>query len=172
MSLSGGVIEVVANDRESREDLVRVFSRDLLSSEFLKEKLPLRAYALDMLMSPFGFETDPADGIEEVRVKHLRLMPMDTTGERVVIECLRGTANTIWKMAEDRFGEANPLLGGWIITQAKLTIRFHPERGSRRGKTVPVTISMPSGCDLKDRTERERMIGDKYMRRWGMVRDV
>jgi hypothetical protein len=31
---------------------------------------------------------------------------------------------------------------------------------------------MPAGCDLKDRTERERMIGEKYLRRWGIVRDV
>jgi hypothetical protein len=31
---------------------------------------------------------------------------------------------------------------------------------------------MPHGCDLKDRTERERMIGEKYLRRWGIVRDI
>jgi hypothetical protein len=134
--------------------------------------VPLRAFRLDMLLRPFEFGTDPEDGIEAVRVNHVRLMPIDTVGERVVIECLRGATNTIWTMAEERFGETNPLLGAWIITQAKLTIRFHPEQGSRRGKTVPVTISMPSGCDLKDRTERERLIGDKYLRRWGIVRDV
>ena len=31
---------------------------------------------------------------------------------------------------------------------------------------------MPHGCDLKDRTERERMVGAKYLRRWGIVCDV
>lgn len=56
--------------------------------------------------------------------------------------------------------------------QHKLTIRFHPEAGSGRGKVLPMTITMPHGCDLKDRTERERMIGDKYLRRWGIVRDI
>jgi hypothetical protein len=75
-------------------------------------------------------------------------------------------------MAQERFGANNPLLGGWVVTQAKLTIRFHPEKGSGRGKTLPLTITMPHGCDLKDRTERERMIGDKYLRRWGIVQDV
>ena len=75
-------------------------------------------------------------------------------------------------MATERFGASSPLHGGWVITQAKFTIRFYPEPGTSRGKTLPLAITMPHGCDLKDRTERERLIGDKYLRRWGMLRDV
>ena len=167
-----GVIEVVANDRESREDLVRLFARDLLASEFGQERLPFRQFDLGMLRQPFSFPTDPDDGIEFVRVNHLRLMPIDTVGERVTLECMRQATRTIWQMAQERFNANNPLLGGWVVTQAKLTIRFRPEAGSARGKTLPLTITMPHGCDLKDRTERERMIGDKYLRRWGILRDV
>jgi hypothetical protein len=167
-----GVIEVVANDRESREDLVRLFARDLLATEFQQERLPWRQFDLRMLRQPFAFPTDPHDGIESVRVNHLRMMPIDTVGERVTFECMRQATQTIWQMAQERFGANNPLLGGWVVTQAKLTIRFHPEAGFRRGKTLPLTITMPHGCDLKDRTERERMIGDKYLRRWGIVRNV
>ncbi len=167
-----GVIEVVANDRESREDLVRLFARDLLATEFRQEKLPVRRFDLQGLLQPFGFSTDAGDGIASVRVNHLRLMPMDTVGERVTLECMRQATHTIWQMARERFGANNPLDGGWAVTQAKLTIRFQPEAGARRGKTLPLTITMPHGCDLKDRTERERMIGEKYLRRWGFVRDV
>ena len=47
-----------------------------------------------------------------------------------------------------------------------------PGKGSGRGKTLPLTITMPHGCNLKDQTEEERMIGDKYLRRWGIVQDV
>jgi hypothetical protein len=122
--------------------------------------------------APYDFPTDPEDGIESVRVNHLRLKPMDTEGERVTLECTRQASQTIWQMASNRFGNTNPLLGGWVVTQAKLTIRFHPEAGSRRGRTLPLTITMPHGCDLKDRTERERMVGEKYLRRWYIVRDV
>jgi hypothetical protein len=167
-----GVIEVVANDRESREDLVRLFARDLLATEFRQERLPLRQFDLRVLQRPYAFPTDPGDGIESVRVNHLRLMPVDTVGERATLECMRQATQTIWQMAQDRFGANNPLLGGWIVTQAKLTIRFHPEAGSRRGKTLPLTITMPHGCNLKDQTEREQMIGEKYLRRWGILRDV
>jgi hypothetical protein len=167
-----GVIEVVANDRESREDFVRLFARELLGSEFRQERLPLRRYDLGILMRPYDFPTDPQDGVESVRVNQLRLMPMDTVGERVTLECTRQASQTIWRMAADHFGSASPLLGGWVITQAKLTIRFHPESGSRGGRTLPLTVTMPHGCDLKDRTERERIIGEKYLRRWYIVKDV
>jgi hypothetical protein len=34
---------------------------------------------------------------------------------------------------------------------------------------LPITITTPHGCDLKERTDRERLIGDKYLPRWGLV---
>lgn len=167
-----GVIEVVANDRESREELVRFLARFLLDAEFGQERLPRRRYDLSILLQPFTFPTDPADGIESVRVNQLRLMPIDTVAERVTLECTRQTNRTIWEMARERFHDANPLLGAWVVTQAKLTIRFHPDAGSRRGKIMPLAITMPHGCDLKDRTDRERIVGNKYLRNWGILRDV
>ena len=167
-----GVIEVVANDRESREDMVRLMARDLLGIEFQQERLPFRRYDLSFLLRPFDFPTDLDDGIAAVEVKQLRLMPLDSVGERVTLECLRKADRTIWDMARDRFGGADPLAGGWVVTQAKLTIRFHPTGESRRGRTLPLTITMPHGCNLKDQTEREQMIGERYLRRWGILRDA
>ena len=167
-----GVIEVVANDRHNREDMVRLFVRDLLDTDFQKERLPFRKFDLSMLRQQFAFPTDPDDGIESVRVNLLRLKPLDTAAERVTLECMRQASQTIWEMSLDRFGPYDPLSGGWDITQVKLAIRFHPAAGSGRSKVLPLTITMPHGCDLKDRTERERMIGEKYLRRWGIVRDI
>ncbi|MDX9859292.1 MAG: hypothetical protein RBS99_00100 [Rhodospirillales bacterium] len=167
-----GVIEVVANDRESREDIVRFMARDLLGIEFQEERLPFRRYDLSVLLHPFDFPTDPADGIAAVEVRQLRLMPLDTVGERLTLECLRKAERTIWDMARDRFGEADPLSGGWVATQAKLSIRFHPTGESRRQRTLPLTITMPHGCNLKDQTEREQLIGERYLRRWGILRDA
>ena len=43
---------------------------------------------------------------------------------------------------------------------------------SRRGRTLPLTITMPHGCNLKDQTEREQLIGEKYLREWGILRDA
>jgi hypothetical protein len=32
-----------------------------------------------------------------------------------------------------------------------------------------LTITMPHGCNLKDQTEEEQLIGEKYLRRWGIL---
>jgi len=167
-----GVIEVVANDRESREDMVRFMARDLLGIAFQQERLPFRRYDLSVLLRPHDFPTDPADGIAAVEVKLLRLMPIDSVGERVTLECLRKADRSIWDMARERFGGADPLQGGWVATQVKLTIRFHPTGGSRRRRTLPLTITIPHGCNLKDQTEREQLIGEGYLRRWGILQDA
>lgn len=167
-----GVIEVVATERESREEIVRLMARDLLGIDYQNEKVPLRRYDLAILLRPFAFPTDPADGIESVEVKQLRLMPIDDVGERVTLECLRKADRTIWSMAADHFGAGDPLAGGWVATQAKLTIKFHPKGDAKRGRTLPLTITMPHGCNLKDQTEEEQLIGEKYLRRWGILRDA
>ena len=167
-----GVIEVVVQSRESREEMVRLMARDLLGRAFHGEKVPFRSYDLAVLLRPHEFPTDPEDGVDSVEVKQLRLMPIANVGERVTLECLRKADRTIWSMAAERFGSGNPLAGGWVATQTKLTIRFHPKGGARRGRTLPLTITMPHGCNLKERTEEEQLIGEKYLRRWGILRDV
>ena len=35
----------------------------------------------------------------------------------------------------------------------------------------PWQITWPHGCNLKDRTATEQMIGEKYLRRWGILVD-
>lgn len=167
-----GVIEVVGRDRESRQDMAGFLARHLLGIDFQQERLPFRQYDLSRLLTRHQFPTDPADGIESVKVSQLRLKPIDSDAERVTLECLRGSDRTIWDMAQERFGGADPLLGGWIATQTKLTIRFRPSGEARRGRTLPLTVTMPHGCNLKDQTEREQMIGEKYLRRWGILRDA
>jgi hypothetical protein len=167
-----GAIEAVSNRRQTRDELVRLFSRDLLQAEVTGEKPPLRRYDLQVLATHQRFPTDPEDGIESVRVALLRLMPLATTTERVTLECMATASTDIWQMSEGHFGSTDPLAGGWLITQAKLVIRFRPEAGSNRSRSLPVTISMPHGCDLKERTERERLIAATYLRRWGLVQDI
>jgi hypothetical protein len=166
-----GVIEVVANDRESRAEMAQFLARDLLGIDFQGEKVPFREYDLSMLLNPFSFPTDLEDGIERVDVRQLRLMPLDAIGERVTLECTSKADRTIWSMAADRFGMGNPLGGGWVVTQAKLVIKFYPKGDARRGRTLPLTITYPHGCNLKDQTEAEQKIGEIYLRRWGILVD-
>ena len=169
---TSGAVEVVAKDRESRDDLVRFMARDLMGIDLKSNKLPFRKFTLDALMRRCSFQPDAEDGIKSVAVRSLRLMPIDDAAERVTLECSHGAERTVWDMAEERFGSANPLLAGYVCTQAQLTIKFHPKKGSNRGKTMQLVITMPHGCNLKDQTSQEQMIGEKYLRRWQLLQDA
>ncbi len=139
-----GSLEVVANEKEAREDLASLFCSELLSSPFSQEKLKPRRYDLDVLKTEQGFPVDAEDRIDTVRVSMLRLMPMDTAEERLVLETLSGAKKTVWQMAES-LGPGDPLRGSWVITQARLSIKFEPENGRGRGQTLPITRFRPCG---------------------------
>ena len=179
-----GVIEVVANTLEDRKDLTRLMARDLLGIKFDEKPIPLREYDLSILLKPFDFSTEPADGIEGVTVKELRFMDLGDPKERVTLELMSGADRTIWEMARHRigldigdgmagayapaaFGEAPE----WLITRARFTIKFRPGPEGGRGKSLTLTVTMPNGCDLKDMTPQERLIGEKYLRLWGILKD-
>jgi hypothetical protein len=167
-----GSIEVVAGDGRSREEFVRLFAETFLAIRFESKSLPVLSYDLEILRHPFNFPTEPHDGIESVRITSLRLMPLNTASQRVTLECMRNEAGSIWEMSTSRFGANDPLAGGWLITQVKFTITFRGATGSGRPKKLPVTITMPHQCNLKDRTDRERIIGEKYLRRWRLLHDL
>ena len=71
-----GVIEVVANVKETRQAFVQYFAESLLGIELGSDRLPLRRYDLTALSRPYYFPTDPQDGVESVRVK-LEDTPVD-----------------------------------------------------------------------------------------------
>jgi hypothetical protein len=167
-----GSVEVVAREKDSHPVLARTFAELMLGTQSGHTPLPLKEYDLDILLRPYEFPTDAEDGIESVRVTELRLMPLDSDGDRITLECARRAPHTIWDMAGRHFGGHDPLTGGWIPTKAKIVIRFQPSAESRRGKVLPVTVAMPNGCDLKDRTVHENIIGLKYLQRWQLVKDV
>ena len=109
-------------------------------------------------------------------------MELGERGERITLESMSGAERTIWEMAEERIGLD---IGGsghilpiaseapeWVITRARFTIRFHPGPIGGRGRSLTLTVTMPHGCSLKDMTPHERLIGEKYLRRWGILNDT
>lgn len=169
---ASGVIEIVAQARETREEMVRLFADHVLRAPFEGQRIPIRQYDLSRLREPFDFPTDPEDNIESVRVTLMRLMPYDVQGQRFTVESMRTSDETVWQMAAAGMKGQEHGIEGYMITQVRFTIRFRAVPGVRGGRTLPVTITMPKGCDLKDRTERERLVGEKYLRRWKLLRDV
>ena len=168
----GGVVECVASDRETREELLRGMARDLMGIDLKGNRLPFKKYRLEGLLKPHSFPTDDADGIASVEVRSLRLMPMDDQTERVFLETAAKSTRTIWEMARSHFGATDPLAGGFVCTQARLAIGFHPAKSGGRGKVISLVITMPHSCNLGDHTAREQMIGEKYLQTWKLLQDA
>jgi len=179
-----GVIEVVASNRDDRLEVTRYMARHLLGIDFEDRHVPFREYDLGVLLKPFDFPSDMEDGIESVTVKELRLMDLGDPKERVTLEVLPGCERTIWDMARRRIGlglgsgmpgvfsEARAAdVASWIVTRARFTIRFRAAREGGRAKSLTLIVTMPHGCNLKDMTPYERLIGEKYLRRWGILKD-
>jgi len=169
-----GVIEVVAGDKDVREVMAGFMGRHLLGIDFKGDKLPARQYDLGVLMEPFGFPTDAAapvgQVIERVQVRELRFQPLDLPGQRVTLECDESGGETIWDMADRHIGPAALRCADWVITRARLVVRFAPHGKSRSGKNLNLTITVPHGCNLKSMTDRERLVGEKYLREWGILK--
>ena len=166
-----GALEVVANDKVTRQEIVKGAVQHLLGIEFKDNRLPLRSYDLSVLLKPFDFPVDEEDGIEGVEVRELRLMPIDDNGRRVTLENLARAGGTIWSMADDMFADLSPLRDGFVITRAKIAVKLARRPAEDRRRTLTLTITWPHGCDLKDRTATEQMIGEKYLRRWEILVD-
>lgn len=166
-----GEIEVIAQGKEQRETVARIFSETLLGTEIDAVRLPLKKYDISSLIAPRVFPTDPEDGIESVTVISLTLKPMDGEG-RITFDYLSKYSSSIYARVNEWFQQHDPLKGGFFLTQAKIVVKFHPTEGEKRGKSLPVKITMPNRCDLKSRTERERLIGEKYLARWKLVKEV
>ena len=171
-SPDSGVIEVVASGRERRDNIAKAFTQDLLKQPIEAEQVPLRRYDLQPLMQQPNLDTDPEDGIESVEVVMIKLKDLGGQG-RLTLEVPACSYMNLYDYAREFFGDCNPLIAGCFVPmQAKLSIRFRPENGAKRGKVLPVKISMPNGCDLRSRTDRERLIGEKYLGRWGLLEDT
>ncbi len=167
-----GVIEVVGLDAKSRSPLVRLFAEVLLRQEILGIRLPMRQYDLSSLMQPRTFPTDPEDGIASVKVLRLEIQLKKYPGLWMALRRRRDIETTLYEYSEAPFGDKSPLrLKDVEIVQAELAVRFRPDQGSRNGKIITLKITLPNGCDLKGRTEKERLICEKYLPLWGLIQE-
>jgi hypothetical protein len=171
---AGGVIEVVCSGPKLRDELARLFAKAILRQEIEGERIVLRRYDLSPLLAPNDLAFDPEDGIASVKVMLLRVQKLETEGARTTLEINGYYKGSIWDHAEEELGGSDVRAGGYVATQAKIVVTFLPGPGARRGPRLPITITVADrhGCDLKGRTERERLIGSKYLKRWALLLEV
>jgi hypothetical protein len=168
-----GVIEVVASAGRFRDQLARIFADTVLRQEIAAERIALRRFDLSRLLRPFDFPFDPADGIESAAVVLLRLHRMSSPKRRFTLECPRRAEGTIWDQAREALIDGDDLArAGYLATKATLSVKFLAGADGRRGKTLTFNMTVPNGSDLKGQTQRQRLIGERYLKEWGLLVEV
>jgi hypothetical protein len=168
-----GTIEIVGMDAKSRPRLVRLFAEVLLRQRIMGLRLPQRQYDLSSFIEPRRFPTDHKDGIALVHVIQVKVQLENYPGFWMTLGRKRENEETLYEYSEDPLKKQNPLLQrGVEVVQVDLAVQFRPDRGSRSGKIKKLRITLPHSCNLKGRTEKERLICEKYLPLWGLVKNA
>jgi hypothetical protein len=163
-----GQIEIIAEGKEQRKSIAIIFAETLLQSEIDGENIPLRQYHIQKLLNPVVLSFDPEDGIESVRVTMLKVA-RPNSNNTVTLDVATKEERKIYDVSKEYFGENDPLKSGFRLKQVRISIKFMPDHESRRGKVLHVTIREPNGCNLKSKSHKEKLIGEKYLERWELV---
>ena len=156
----------------ARDRIADLFALHVFQCDEKPAKAQPRNYHLGRLKSRFEFVTDTEDMIENVWVDSMTFLTDSSGFPRITIDISGKFPGSIWARCKEMFGEFNPFAQpGWRLKRASFRVRFHkfPEGG--RQQTLRFSITYPNGCNLKEQTERERLIGEKYLSRWGLVQD-
>ena len=168
---NNGHIEIVAEGKEYRKSITKIFSETLLQSPIEGENLPLKLYDIQSLLKPRTLSFDPADGIESVKVTMLKVA-RPNSNNTVTLDVATREESNIYDVSNEYFGDNDPLRSGFRLKQVRISIKFMPDNESRVGKILHVKIREPNGCDLKSKSQKEKLIGDKYLVQWDLVKTI
>jgi len=147
------------------EPLQRIFSRIILDEPLPAEEPGVHPYHLDGLMDRnFAFPTDPEDGIEEVTLRAMRLSILGRKRGRITLEPdPEDGRDRVYEMLEDDLNRRR--LPKSILHVTKATINFKLN-GNGHGRSLTFDVTYPNGCSLKSKREDQRLLGEKYLKRW------
>ncbi|MBW8017289.1 MAG: hypothetical protein FVQ82_13985 [Planctomycetes bacterium] len=156
----------VKGDSKTVGDLQNLWARVILGVDDLgKPEKKAAVYQLNQLKTPQDFTFESTDGIEEVRVKKLRLSIIgDKANKRMTLEANAGNnSNAVYELYDAVLASEkipNALIN---VTQVCLQIVFRANTKSGL-KSIDVNIGYPNSCSLKYEPKDE--IIRKYLRKW------
>lgn len=151
--------------------LQEIFCRVILGEEIGPENRNSHPYELNGLLSrDFQFPTDPADGIDTVRVRKLRLSIKGLPRRRITLEAdPDGGVNDIYEMLEQYLNQRRLPASILNVTQVGLKFGFDPSHEDLP-KSLSFDLSSPNSSNLKSKPEGVRELAEKYLREWGLDR--
>jgi hypothetical protein len=155
-----------------QQQLRKAFCKAILDIDVNEDEPIRQAYQLDHLIDPaFSFEIDPQDRIAAVRTQRLRIVPKTPVEGVAHVEIKFHAAASRMQVlsAVDRCLHAYGLSrSGVRIQQVSLQLEFLP-LASKAAKQMSFKVHLPNTCDLKSFEDEERVVGERCLRRWGVM---
>ena len=164
-----GTIEVVGRIKALREQVASLFAEKLLGVDLSGERLPPRRVDLSPLLNPITFPVEPQDGIARVKLTRLVVTGLDRSLTQW-FEVPFSDDDTLHEVLDDKYGTENPLRDQSRPWMARIQVQFEPEPGRKRGKMITVVLGLPTRCNLRGKTEKERLLLNRYLKAWGLLR--
>jgi len=164
-----GTIEVVGRVKALREQVASLFAEKLLGVDLSGERLPPRRVDLTPLLDPMSFPVDPQDGIARVKLTRLVITTLDGRLTQW-FDVPFADGDTLHEVLDDEYGTENPLRTQTRPWMARIEVQFEPEPDRKRGKKINVVLCLPSRCNLRGKTEKERLLLNRYLKAWGLLR--
>jgi len=163
---ASGTLEIYAKGgRKVIEPLQQLFSLIILGEPLSPEEDGAQAYQLNHLMErTFAFPTDPEDGVEEVSVRGMRLSIIGRLRGRITLEPDPNDGRErIYEMLEEDLNRRRLPKSVLHVTKATLNFRLN---GNGHGRSLTFDLTYPNGCNLKSKREDQRLLAEKYLKRW------
>jgi hypothetical protein len=170
-----GAVELIAKGgKKVHLPLRKAFCRAVLGIEVGDDE-PIRVtYSLDHLIDPsFAFTTEPEDGIAAVRLRRLRVVPKISVPAIEYPELKfkeHATRAEVLHAIERLLSAFNLNRSQVEVAHVGIQLQFMSD-GHRKPKTMTFHVSHPNTCDLKSRPDEMRVVGERCLKRWGVLRD-
>lgn len=170
-----GTLDIFATPRKATDEaLPRMFADALLGISQVSAARIRRVYRLDHLLSPqFEFQTDPADSIAHVQLTHMRVGHRNARPNGQYKELGFGRDQSLAQIRECVRKELVELDADSDLL-AVHTVGFRLQfrsRSNARAKSLSFYVTAPNTCDLKEKPEDLRMVGEHCLKLWSITHD-
>ena len=175
---STGALSVFCEDKSARQELAKALRDVVLASDTEIAEMQLREFSLEAFSSAEVFELlkpEPGDDIERISINLIKVAKpfeqddengtYDLTSELTVRRDRRDRRN-VYTVAYEDYGLDN--LKQWTLCQVKLVLRKAKQK-DRRAHNITVQITAPNGLNDNAKTEDERQLVMRLLKRWQIV---
>lgn len=176
---STGGLSVFCDDRNTRQELAKALRDVVLASDTEIAEMPLREFSLKAFVSAEVFnllQTGQGDGVERISINLIKVAKcFDQFGadggthhisSGLTIHRDRHDRRDVYVVAREDHRLAD--LSEYELSQVKLVLRMAKQK-DRRAHNINVQITAPNGLNDNTKTEDERQLVMRLLKRWHIV---